>query len=370
MMHHSRPLGFILLLGALQATACSQGDLFDNRLIEQPKIIQTTQAARTLAALPPAKVSTMVAVYDFQDQTGQLKPNNNFAEYSHAVTQGGLAILTKALLSAGNGSWFTVVERGGLKDLLQERQIINVMRQQYTTPQGDKLPALPPLLYAGMLIEGGIVGYDSNIVTGGAGANYLGIGGNVSHQRDIVTVDLRAINISNGQVMLSVTAEKTIYSTALQGNVFRYVSLNNLLEAETGFTTNEPPQLAVRQAIEAAVYEMIMQGARKGLWEFADERAGQVALAEYMRRLAAAGENVPLPTAPSAITPTSTSQLPSTSTPATPAPAQGVQAEKKSIFKGIKDFMSFDDENAVPANRDASTIPPYPPVPTPYQKAH
>ena len=141
-------------------------------------------------------------------------------------------------------------ERGGLKDLLQERQIIGLMRDQYTLPNGAKLGPLPPLLYAGMLIEGGIVGYDSNVITGGIGAKYLGIGGDIKHQRDIVTVDLRAVNIANGQVMLSVTAEKTVYSTGFDGSIFKYVSFNKLLEAETGYTMNEPPQLAVRQAVD------------------------------------------------------------------------------------------------------------------------
>ena len=226
--------------------ACSHQPLFDSSVIEQPKVGQVTQSARLLMSLPPAQEKIAVAVYDFQDQTGQLKPNNNFADYSRAVTQGGLAILNKALMQAAGGNWFTVVERGGLKDLLQERQIINLMREQYALPDGSKLGPLPPLLYSGLLIEGGIVGYDSNIVSGGAGAEYLGVGGDVKHQRDIVTVDLRAVNISNGEVVLSVTSEKTIYSTSLQGSIFKYVSFDKIFEAESGFTMDEPPQLAVR----------------------------------------------------------------------------------------------------------------------------
>ena len=34
------------------------------------------------------------------------------------------------------------------------------------------------MLFAGMLFEGGIVGYDTNVETGGNGARYLGIGAN------------------------------------------------------------------------------------------------------------------------------------------------------------------------------------------------
>ena len=356
-MNHRSLFTLLLLPMMLQVTACSQHELFDSSMVEQPKIAQVTQSEARLMALPAAKEPLVVSVYDFQDQTGQLKPNTQFAEYSHAVTQGGLAILNQSLLDAGSGRWFTVVERGGLKDLLQERQIINTMRDMYATPNGGKLGKLPPLLYAGVLIEGGIVGYDSNIVTGGAGANYLGIGGNVNHQRDLVTVTLRAVNISNGQVLLSVSSEKTVYSTGIQGNVFKYVSLDHLLEAETGFTMNEPPQLAVRQAVETAVYSLIMEGARRGVWGFADEAAGKAALADYAQHVPAIAAQSPA-AAPAA-------QLPTESTPVNAASAP--QAEKKSIVQKPNDFMSFGDENTAPSSPEPLQ---YPTVPLPGPKAH
>lgn len=354
----------VSLILALPVVACSHQQVFDSKMVEQPKVGQITQSSRLLMTLPSAKEKIAVAVYDFQDQTGQLKPNNNFADYSRAVTQGGLAILNKALLQASNGNWFTVVERGGLKDLLQERQIINLMREQYALPDGSKLGPLPPLLYSGLLIEGGIVGYDSNIVTGGAGAKYLGIGGDLKHQRDIVTVDLRAVNISNGEVVLSVTSEKTIYSTSLQGSIFKYVSFDKIFEAESGFTMNEPPQLAVRQAIETAVYEMIMEGARKGMWSFADPVAGQASMQEYMAHLEKAGalnpsvlpgdslvgpeEPAPLPARPQAVPAGSVS-----------APAvDNANGEKSSIIGKVRDLLG-DENNA------ADSGPNYPPVPAP-----
>jgi curli production assembly/transport component CsgG len=360
----------LLLTAALLTSGCSQQSLFDSPVVEQPKIAQVTQSTRRLESLPPAKMPIAVSVYDFQDQTGQLKPNNTFAEYSRAVTQGGHAILNKALLNAANGSFFTVVERGGLKNLLQERQIINVMRTEYGVADGEAAGKLPPLLYAGMLIEGGIVGYDSNIVTGGLGANYLGIGGNTNHQRDIVTVDLRAVNISNGQVLLSVTSEKTIYSTGVAGNVFKYVSLNHLLEAETGFTVNEPPQLAVRQAIETAVYQLIMEGARRNLWEFADPNAGQAVLADYEQRLQKATaqadfvgpveeQNPVEPAVPARSTPLMSTQLPATAE-ASANNTLKPQAEKKSIIDSIKEFLG--DE---PTGHDPMQ---YPPIPLPPQR--
>ncbi len=270
-----------VLMAIVALTGCGF-DLLNPPIGEAPKISKDTPSAQLLKDLPPAKDRTVVSVYAFEDQTGQLKPNDNFANYSRAVTQGGLALVNKALLKAGNGSWFTVIERGGLQNLLQERQIIEMTRNKYATENEAPAP-LPPLLYAGMLIEGGVVGYDSNIITGGAGANYLGVGGDIKYRRDIVTVDLRAISVANGQVLLSVTSEKTIYSTALTGSIFKYVAFNHLLQAETGYTLNEPPQLAVRQAIETAVYSLIMEGTRLELWTFADPLAGNRAMVEYMR---------------------------------------------------------------------------------------
>ena len=351
-----------LLLMTFYATGCSQHHLFDSALIEQPKIAQSTQSARLLASLPPAKEPVVVSAYDFQDMTGQLKPNTQYAEYSRAVTQGGLPILNKALLKAGRGRWFTVVERGGLRDLLEERQIISTMRGSYAGPDGQPLGKLPPLLYAGMLIEGGIVGYDSNVVTGGSGAQYLGIGGNVTHQRDIVTVELRAVNVANGQVMLSVTSEKTIYSTGIQGNVFKYVSLDHLLEAETGFTMNEPPQLAVRQAIETAVYQLIMEGVREHMWQFADEAAGKAAMADYLKRVAEDSHYTPPPPPPTPeqkVAPVLSQQVPATAQPTSPG---ALQAEKKTIVNSVPNYAPSDDTAPAPTP-DSNQPLQYPPVP-------
>ena len=43
---------------------------------------------------------------------------------------------------------------------------------------------------------GGIIGYDANILTGGFGANFLGIGGNTEYRRDNVSVYVRAVSIA------------------------------------------------------------------------------------------------------------------------------------------------------------------------------
>lgn len=252
-----------------------------NAMGTMPQVATLTKTEKMLRALPPAKRRVPVTVYDFLDQTGQHKPNDNMAEYSRAVTQGGLAILINSLLEAGDHSWFKVIERQGLNNLLQERKIVRMMREQFAGPGGQKLQPLGPLLYAGIMLEGGIVSYDSNTITGGAGARYLGIGGSTEYRRDIVTVYLRAVSVKNGEVLVSVDTTKTIFSSALRGDAFKFVAFDEILEIESGITINEPPQFAVRQAIEMGVYSMIMEGALKGLWSFDDPAAGQRALAEY-----------------------------------------------------------------------------------------
>ncbi|MDX2072764.1 MAG: CsgG/HfaB family protein [Alphaproteobacteria bacterium] len=272
-----------LLLAGCGDMSSAQKFFDDSPLASEAEVTDTTPAGRRLNALPAPTEKIAVAVYDFQDQTGQFKYNGKFTDYSSAVTKGGDAILTKALLDAGNSQWFMVAERGNIQQLLQERQIIKMMRGEYGDPN-NQMPALPPLVYAGMMISGGIVSYDSNIITGGAGAIYLGIGASSKYHQDIVTIYLRATSIKTGEVLLSVTSSKTIYSTELDSNVLKYITFDRLLQAEVGFTVNEPTQLGVRQAIESGVYSLIMEGALRNLWSFNDPASGQKAIEDYLAR--------------------------------------------------------------------------------------
>ncbi len=233
-----------------------------------------TEAAIKLRDLPPAAAPVAVAVYGYGDQTGQLKPvapTATVAPLSRAVTQGATSILIKALQDAGGGGWFTVVERERLDNLLKERRIIADMRQRYLGEQVVDPQALPPLLFAGVLLDGGIIGYDSNTKTGGIGANYLAIGGNANYTEDTVTVYLRGTSVKTGQVLISVVATKKILSYGLDGNAFKYVTFNTLMQAEAGFTRNEPGSLAVEQAIEQAVLQFIVEGSARNLWAFRDK---------------------------------------------------------------------------------------------------
>ena len=250
-------------------------------LNEAPTVTETSPTGLNLELLPPPAKAVDLAVYSFPDLTGQNKPSDNFAEFSRAVTQGGAAFLVDALRRTGGGRWFRVVERGSLANILQERQLIRATRQEFDQ---DQAKPLPPIRFAGLLVEGGILAYDANFVTGGIGARYLGIGGDIRYRRDVVTVGMRIVSVQSGEVLTSVTTTKTIYSIGLATNTFRYVAVNKLFEFDAGVTRNEPTQFAVRESIELAVYSTLMEGARKGLWKFRDPVIGQRLLQEYIER--------------------------------------------------------------------------------------
>ncbi|HEY2595686.1 MAG TPA: CsgG/HfaB family protein [Chloroflexota bacterium] len=251
-------------------------------MVKRPQLAWSS-SLQDLLSLPPPRYRLDTAVFRFLDQTGQHKPNQTFADYSFAVTQGASNLLIQTLHEAGSGNWFRVVERSNVGDLLQERQIIRANRIEYAGPDKKPLPELGPLLNAGIIFEGGIVGYDTNVVTGGIGANYLGIGANVQYQRDTVSVSLRTVSTLTGEVLTAVETTKTVYSALIDGSIFRYVGFNKLLQVETGFSTNEPVTVCVTQAIELAVYSTIMEGAIAGIWAFADPEVQTKLETEYLR---------------------------------------------------------------------------------------
>lgn len=285
-MQHVRTFGLVGVFVAALASAGLGGcaDIATRQLSEgmlPPVLNPVTTVNQSLRDLPPPSGRVVVAVYGYTDQTGQMKPMDNTQTLSKAVTQGATSVLIKALQDTGNGAWFTVVERERLDNLLKERRIVQEMRKTYLGEDNVNPQALPALLFAGILLEGGIIGYDSNLQTGGIGARLLGIGGDVKYRLDTVTIYLRAISTKTGQVLASVTTHKTIASIGIQGGVFRYIAVDRILEAEAGITRNEPEQLAVQQAIEKAVYAMVMEGADQNLWKFNDKSRQARLLEEY-----------------------------------------------------------------------------------------
>ena len=218
----------------------------------------------------PKDGKIVVAVYSFMDKTGQRKDSATIAKLSSAVTQGGESILLKSLEDAGGGMWFRAVERVGLDNLLKERQLIRSARDE---AKDDK--RIGSILYAGMILEGAIVSYDTNIRTGGIGIRYLGIGPDTQYQEDLVTVSLRAISTQTGEVLLTVNVQKTILSYTLGVAVFKFFDMGTQsFENEIGATKTEPGIYALKSALDLAVEELIIKGERKSLWKFSSTYKG------------------------------------------------------------------------------------------------
>lgn len=238
---------------------------FDDPVVAQPKFLNKKENQLR----PPSGGPIPIAVYSFADKTGQRKYAENFASFSTAVTQGAEGYVIKALQDAGDGRWFKVVERVGLDNLVKERQMIRQMREAY---QGKEAQPLPPMVFAGIIVEGGIIGYDSNLVTGGAGATIFKIGATTQYQSDTVTINLRTISVSTGEVLTNVTVTKTVLSYMDKLSVMRWFSGGTqTLEAELGGSINESVNRAIDTAVQAAVIQTINEGARKGHWTFKEE---------------------------------------------------------------------------------------------------
>tara|TARA_B100001093_G_scaffold463366_1_gene479392 strand:+ start:2016 stop:2834 length:819 start_codon:yes stop_codon:yes gene_type:complete len=234
----------------------------------EPPVVIHLPTHQELLDLPAPEKQPVVAVYKFPDLTGQRKQKGDVAMFSTAVTQGGATMLIDALKTAGGGSWFRVVERVGIDNLTRERQIVRTTRQQYGEEDDT---GLAPLLFAGIILEGGIIGFDTNIETGGAGARYLGIGTSRAYRRDIVTVHLRAVSTLTGEVLLNVQTSKTILAVANGYDVFKFVDMETrLVEIEDGTTENESVTRSLRSTIEAAVLELIYQGHDRDFWVIKD----------------------------------------------------------------------------------------------------
>ena len=235
----------------------------------KPEVAQN-KLQKEFDTLPsPVGPRVTVAIYSFKDMTGQRKAVSSYASFSTAVTQGAEPFLIKALQEVGHGQWFDVVERVNVDDLIKERTIIKQMRDMY---EGKDAKPLAPLQFAGLIMEGGIVGYDSSTESGGAAYRWLGIGPQTQYSKDIVTISLRAVSVNTGKVLTTITVTKTVYSTADSFAMLKaFQDGTQIFEGETGLTINEPGTLAIKATIEAAVVELIRDGQRKGIWEFKPE---------------------------------------------------------------------------------------------------
>jgi len=255
------PLSILLLLSgcaAIQTTG----------LTELKPEVTKSMLKKEFDTLPPPSIGkpVTVAIYGFTDKTGQRKMQTGVASFSTAVTQGAETFLIQSLQNVGQGRWFDVVERVGIDNLVKERTIIKQMREAY---EGPGAKALMPMQFAGIIIEGGIIGFDSSIMSGGAGMRIFGIGKQTQWSQDTVTVSLRAVSVNTGKVLATVTVQKTILSSADSVTALKFFDQGTqAFEAEAGLTINEPSTYAVKATTEFAVVELIKEGAKKGVWDF------------------------------------------------------------------------------------------------------
>ena len=261
-------LPFILILqGCATSSALNKlitGEQFDDPIVDDVKYLKKEENF----VAPPVGGPIAIAVYGFADKTGQRKSVPNIASLSSAVTQGAESYLIKALKDVGDSRWFIPVERVSLENLIKERQMIRQTREQF---QGKDAQPLPAMTFAGIIADGAIVGYDSNTTTGGAGVRIFGIGGETQYQSDTVTVSVRFISVTSGEILTSVIVTKTVLSYMDKLGVLRFIATDTkAIEAEVGGSINESINRATNKAIQAAIIETIKQGAIKGHWAYKD----------------------------------------------------------------------------------------------------
>lgn len=271
--------GFSLMSILVLVVAC--GPYMHQTLQSRRAVLgQETPAKKILMDLPEPQEKIVTAVYKFRDQTGQYKPSETGASWSTAVTQGATTILIRVLEESG---WFIPIERENIGNLLNERKVIRTSRAQYEGgDQGESM--LPPLLFAGVILEGGIISYESNIVTGGAGVRYFGADLSGQYREDRISIYIRAVSTANGKVLKTVYTTKSLLSQEISAGFFRYVKAKRLLEAETGFTYNEPSEICVTEAIEKAVESLIIEGVNEKLWGLRNSAdTSSVAITNYWK---------------------------------------------------------------------------------------
>jgi curli production assembly/transport component CsgG len=253
----------VALLALLLASSCAPY-LHQHLLTTQRARLGAEVAGNELwQKLPTPAGKTIVAVYKFRDQTGQYRLQENGASFSTVVTQGATSILLRALEES---HWFESIERENIGNLLNERKIIRSAQSEYAAQTGKQALPLASMFFASIILEGGIISYDSNIITGGGGLRYFGSGASGQYRQDRVTVYLRAISTNTGRIMKTVYTSKTILSQQVSAGVFQFVDFKHLLETETGFTYNEPSEMAVKEAIEKSVQALILEGVQEHFW--------------------------------------------------------------------------------------------------------
>ncbi len=254
----------VLLLSSCASKDLLKGGGIPNIVIKSSSILELQ--SEELNQLPSALRKPVIAIYpnSFKDHTGARRSNGQFALFSTAITQAPEAFLIRALKHAADGKFFQVAERVGLDSLTKERQLIRSTRETFEEDSSVK-----PLLLAGLLIQGGVIVYDSNVKSGGAGARLLGVGSSKQYREDLITISLRLVSVSTGEVLIEVLVSKTVTSAGISQDIFRFLDEGQrLVEVEGGVAENESTSIALQQAIEEGVLQIIKIGITRGYWEY------------------------------------------------------------------------------------------------------
>jgi curli production assembly/transport component CsgG len=117
------------------------------------------------------------------------------------------------------------------------------------------------------------VDYNTNLLTGGMGARYLGIGNSKQYREDVVVVSLRLVSVSTGEILVEILTSKKILSVGVSNDFFRFIAEGTkLVEFESGNAMNESKSIAVQAAMETAVVQLITEGKEKGYWKYWGEK--------------------------------------------------------------------------------------------------
>ncbi len=263
----------LLVISVLLLSSCTSwrhSDLLDE---DVPGAYSKRQASTVLELqsqelfnLPPARVKPTIAIYpnSFTDLTGQRKSNSTFALFSCSISQSPVAFCSRSFTPSSCVDCFPLVERVSLPPLTKERQIIRTTRQDFEDER-----ELNPLIFAGLLVQGGVISYDTNLKSGGRGARYLGVGQSRQYREDTVTVSLRLVSVNTGEVLMEVLTSKTILSVGVSTDIFRfYEAGTELVEVESGVAQNESVSIALQKAIETSVLEIVRQGIERRYWNY------------------------------------------------------------------------------------------------------
>jgi hypothetical protein len=126
-----------------------------------------------------------------------------------------------------------------------------------------------------------VISYERAALTNTANAAFLGLGGGGSRTRNFVSVTMRLVKAQTSEVVESVTVHKSIDSVAAgiysknrinptgqypELLLLRYPSLSDALDADFSGTMAELNEVALREAIEAAITDLICRGVEYGIW--------------------------------------------------------------------------------------------------------